>query len=428
MEMIMTLTRKGYKTRIIDEKIADLLRVFGAVSIEGPRWCGKTWTSLNHANSAVFLTDPVDGGRARDIAEYSPSLVLAGDEPIAIDEWQETPSIWDAVRHEVDASERKGRFLLTGSVTAPFTEVMHSGIGRIARVRMFPMTLYEFGLSSGTVSLADMFDGAMIEPHIAEMHIDALIDTVCAGGWPANISLNQKDAAKTARYYVDSLSDSEIRTPGPMITKPAMFVDLIRAIARSNATVVSNKTLQDDVMAGNETFNKETLASYLDYLKSLFVLTEIPGWHPRFLSKTRLRSSPKRMFIDPSLAIAALGLDKDAMLRSPATFGRMFECLCLRDLLVYADAIDGKLYHYRDNSGLEADAIVELRDGRWGALEIKLNSKHASDAARTLLALSKKMTQRNVARPSFLAVVTSGGIVRKRDDGVYEVPINCIKP
>ncbi|MDR1291785.1 MAG: DUF4143 domain-containing protein [Clostridiales Family XIII bacterium] len=424
----MTLTKKGYKTRIIDEKITDLLRVFGAVSIEGPRWCGKTWTSLNHANSAVFLTDPADGGRARDIAEYSPSMILTGDEPIAIDEWQETPSIWDAVRHEVDSSERKGRFLLTGSVTAPFAEVMHSGIGRIARVRMSPMTLYESGMSSGTVSLADMFDDAAIEPHVAEMRVDALIDAVCAGGWPANITLSRKDAAKTARYYVDSLSDSEIRAPGSKITKPAMFANLIRAIARSNATVVSNKTLQDDVMAGDETFNKETLSSYLDYLKSLFVLTEIPGWHPRFLSKTRLRSSPKRMFVDPSLAAAALGLDKNAMLRDPATLGRMFECLCLRDLLVYADAIDGKLYHYRDNSGLEVDAIIELRDGRWGAFEIKLNSKHTPDAARTLLTLAKKMTQRNVAPPSFLAVVTGGGIVRKRDDGVYIAPINCLKP
>jgi predicted AAA+ superfamily ATPase len=426
--MMMTITRKGYKTRIIDEKIADLLRVFGAVSIEGPRWCGKTWTSLNHANSAVFLTDPADGGLVRDIAEYSPSLVLTGDEPIAIDEWQETPSIWDAVRHEVDSSDRKGRFLLTGSATAPFAEVMHSGIGRIARVRMFPMTLYESGISSGAVSLADMFDDAMIEPHIAEMRVDALIDTVCAGGWPANLSLSREDAKKTSRYYVDSLSGSEIRVPGSRITRPATLANLIRAIARSNATVVSNKTLQDDVIAGNETFDKETLLSYLDYLKALFVLTEIQGWHPRFLSKTRLRSSPKRMFVDPSLAVAALGLDHDALLRDPATFGRMFECMCLRDLLVYADAIDGKLYHYRDNSGLEADAIIELRDGRWGAVEVKLNSKKAPDAARTLLALAKKMTQRNVARPSFLAVVTSGGIVRKRDDGVYEVPINCMKP
>jgi predicted AAA+ superfamily ATPase len=431
----MSLTKQGYLPRIIDAKVADYLGIFGAVSVEGPKWCGKTWTSLNHASSVTYLMDPAGNYSNRARARLNPSLVLTGDKPHAIDEWQEVPGIWDAVRFSVDQTGEVGQFLLTGSATPPRESYEHSGTGRIATLRMRPMSLYESGDSTGAVSLAKLFAGNVIDPFVADLDLRHLIDITVRGGWPQTLSLPVEKAGSISAEYIKSVARNELFNENYSRRNPAKLGRLLRSLARNNATTVSDKTLTLDVDGEDRrdfsqdeiVLSRDSVADYSNDLKKIFVIEDILAWSPAIRSATRLRVAPKRVFADPSLAIAALGLGAEQLFDDLNTFGFMFENLCLRDLAVYAEQMDASLYHYHDNSDLEVDAIIETRDGSWGAFEIKLGEYQIDVAAENLLRMKNKMVAAEIREPSCLVVITGGGFGQLRDDGVYVVPVNALK-
>jgi predicted AAA+ superfamily ATPase len=417
------LTKEGYVQRVIDQRVSHLLGIFGAVNIEGPKWCGKTWTMHNHANSVSDLME----GNTRTLAEIDPASVLAGNTPHAIDEWQEVPAIWDAVRHEVDQSREKGRFLLTGSVTPPEEEVSHSGVGRIVTLRMHTMSLFEAGISNGTIQLKDLLDDKPVEPSISNLSIEDLIAAACKGGWPGSLGLSLPDALEIPQSYLDAIASSKTKKGKKRIRNTQAFRMLLTSLARNNASLVSNTTLYEGVRAIIPTFSADTLADYLQILREHYLLDEIPGWSPRVRSKTRMLTSSKSLFSDPSLAVAALRCGPDALLNDLQAFGGIFESLVLRDLAVYATTQGATLFHYRDNSKLEVDAILELPDSSWAAFEIKLNPRKAGQGASTLLRLKDKLVSRGFSPPRCLAVITANGIAQKREDGIYFVPVGLLR-
>jgi len=419
----MALTRDGYRPRVVDNTIRRMLRIYGAVAIEGARWCGKTWTMLNHANSVDYLGDE----NTRTLAEISPRNVLQGAPPHAVDEWQEVPAVWDAVRHAVDQGASKGAFLLTGSVTPPKEAVRHSGIGRIAGVRMRTMSLYESGLSTGAISLGALLRGESFEPCISAFPVDALVESACRGGWPGSLGLETEDALQIPIDYLDAVAAGAPGYRGRTVRYVPKFQALLASLARSNASTVRNTTLLDDVRAATQDFAADTLTAYLQMLRDVYVLEEIPGWAPQLRSKARILSGPKRMFADPSLAVAALKATPSMLMGDLQAFGSVFEGLCLRDLAVYAEANRAKLYHYRDGSQLEVDAVIVAEDGAWSAFEIKLNPKKAGEGAKALLALASKMASHGMRPPACLAVITGSGVAAQRADGVYTAPIALLR-
>ncbi|MCL2043838.1 MAG: DUF4143 domain-containing protein [Treponema sp.] len=424
----MSLKKEGYKARLVDKKLREYLKLFSAVSVEGPKWCGKTWTSLNHANSITYIMDPAGNYSNKTRAELNPSLVLDGKIPHVIDEWQEVPGIWDAVRFNVDQNPGLGKFILTGSVTPPRVSYKHSGTGRIAILRMRPMTLYESGDSREAVSFASLFSGKKIRPFTADIDLLHLIDITIRGGWPQTLNLSIRKAGSVSVEYINALLKNDLFSERFSKRNSAKLHVLLRSLARNNATTVSDTTLTKDIAGNDMMLSRNSIVDYTDDLKRIFVLEEIPGWMPGIRSKTRIRMSPKLMFADPSLAIAALGIGRRRLFEDLNTYGFMFENLCLRDLWAYAELYGGSLYHYRDNSNLEVDAIIEMKDGAWGAFEIKLGENQVESAAQTLLRLKKKMVSDGAREPSCLVVITGGGLGRKREDGVYVIPVNALKP
>ena len=424
----MTLKKAGYRRRIIDDKIEKYMQAFSALSIEGPKWCGKTWTVLNHANSVVFFQDPKDGKSILEAARLSPLTVLSGQQPVAIDEWQEFPGIWDAVRHAVDMNPGVGQYLLTGSATPRRDTYSHSGIGRIARLKMRTMTLYEMGLSSGQVSLASLLAGEKQEPVLSKMASEKLIEIIVRGGWPSNILAEAEDAHLLANQYIDALVTTDISDLDNKRRRPELVERLLKSFARVTATTAGNNKIVADMLDHDATIARQTLSEYISSLMRLHIVEEIPQWFPELRSKLRLRKAPKRILADPSLAVAALGATPYSLARDGRTMGQLFENLCLHELLVYVDSIDGLLCHYRDSDELEIDAIVETRDGRWGGIEIKLGAHRVEEGANSLKRLSNKLTEKGVKSPEFLAVITGGGLCHQREDGIYVIPIDCLGP
>ncbi|MCL2801219.1 MAG: DUF4143 domain-containing protein [Treponema sp.] len=431
----MALKQDGYKKRLVDKKLTEYLSLFGAVSVEGPKWCGKTWTSLYQANSVSYIMDPAGNYSNRKRAELNPSLILEGKIPRVIDEWQEVPGIWDAVRFNIDKAPGFGKYILTGSVTPPQESYMHSGAGRIAILRMRPMTLYESGDSDGIVSFASLFSNKRIKPFTADIDLARLIDITIRGGWPQALNLPIEKAGSVSIEYVKALLKNDLFNGVFSKRNPAKLHVLLRSLARNNATTVNEITLTKDIdgekrknQSNEDTaVSRNSVSEYIADLKRIFVIEDIPGWDPGIRSKTRIRMSSKIIFADPSLAIAALGIGKQRLFEDLNTFGFMFENLCLRDLAVYSEFHGGSLYHYRDNSNLEVDAIAEMKDGSWGAFEIKLGENQIEAAAQTLIRLKNKMVSNGAREPSCLAVITGGGLGRKRKDGIYVVPINSLK-
>ena len=419
----MALTKEGYKKRIADDKIEKYLRTFGALSIEGPRWCGKTWTSLNHANSVSYLSDQ----STKTLAEINPDSALSGESPHAIDEWQAVPQIWDSVRFAVDQEKTRGRFILTGSVVKPAKDIFHSGIGRIARVKMRTMSLYESGESSGKVSLNSIMNGESFAADKSDVSVQDLIYASCRGGWPEALNEEVENPLLIADDYLESIVQNDIPGDNKVIRNSKKFRRFLLSLARNNSTIVKDTTIQNDVQSSEGEFAAKTLTSYLEKVRNLYILEEIPGWSPQLRSKVRLMSKEKRLFTDPSLAIAALGASPEKLLTDLQTYGGIFEGMCLRDLLVYSDANDARVFHYRDNSDLEIDAIVENRGGAWGAFEIKLNDKEAGKGAKSLLRLKDKIEKGGGAPPVCLAVITGTGIAMKREDGVLVIPITMLR-
>lgn len=424
------LTPKNYKERLIDNKISEYMNSFGAVCVEGPKWCGKTWTSLNHSKSVSYIGSPTNNFQNRVMAELSPELVLKGELPRLIDEWQEVPAIWDAVRFEVDKEIGKGKYILTGSSTPKRKGILHSGAGRIGRIRMNTMSLFETGDSSGAISLKKLFGESKLKPiATGEVKLENLIYYVVRGGWPGNVGIDVSLAKNLPAEYLKAVVEDDMYSTDGVKRDSRKVWSLIHSLGRNESTIVSNSTLRKDMMAYDEMeIDANTIAEYLDIFKRLFLLEEQPAFATNLRSSRRVLKSPKRHFTDVSLAVAALGATPEMLLSDLHTFGFLFEALCEHDLRLYAEASQGQLFHYRDEKDNEIDAVVELPDGRWGAFEIKLGANQIDAAAKDLLKMRDIMEREGTA-PSILCVICGmTNMAYTREDGVLVVPITALQP
>lgn len=416
-----------YRPRIIDPVIEEYLSAFGGIWIRGPKWCGKTWTSAHHANSAVYLDDSSNNFQSRRLAETSPDLVLSGDAPHLIDEWQDVPAIWDAVRHEIDRRGKKGQFILTGSATVSEEEKerpRHSGAGRIARLRMRPMSLYESGHSSGQVSLREIMNGN-IEPMMAsEIRLEQLASFIIDGGWP------EGGSRLVADEYIKALLEADIFKIDGVRRDPHRMTLLLRSLARNESTTCPARRIWQDINGNDyQSISLDTVADYLSVLDRLFVTENIPPFSPQARSPVRVKKAEKRHFPDPSIPASLLRMTPQKLIDDLRTFGFLFESLCLRDLLTYASASGAQVYHYQDYSNREVDAVVEMEDGRWGAFEIKLGANQIDKAAENLLKLKARFEEEEGANPPSVLCVICGLAVAayRRNDGVFVVPITALK-
>ena len=427
----MSLRKDDYKERLIDEKITRYLRIFGAVSVEGPKWCGKTWTSLNHANSATYMTDK----NSRELAKIDPKYIFTEDRPELIDEWQLVPSIWDAVRNECDSDHDKGKFILTGSTSLSKsdkeTEVFHSGTGRIASMKMYPMSLYESGDSSGDISISDMVSNKVNCKYLKKVELEDLAKLIIRGGFPENISISDEDICIIPDRYLESVITKDIHERKDKKRDLIKMRMLIRSLSRCESSTASIDTIIKDIIddssSDNKIENRATVNDYLGVLDSLYLLNNIEAFSTNYRSSKRIGKTSKRHLVDPSLACASLGLTVDKLIKDLNTFGLMFESLVIRDLTVYMDYLDGHLYHFRDNtSGDEVDAILEFKDGNYGAAEIKLSEQGLEDAKKSLLNFYNNVEK----KPLFMCIIVghNEAIVKDPNTGIYILPITALKP
>ena len=427
----MSLTKEGYRPRLIDEQITRYLKIFGAVSIEGPKWCGKTWTSLNHANSVSYVTDK----SVRNNAEVNPKYIFLKERPQLIDEWQIVPEIWDAVRNECDSDREKGKFILTGSTSLEKKEgenkVYHTGTGRIAPLRMHPMSLFESGDSTGEASLSGMLAGEVQEGFIRNVELDELAKLLIRGGWPENIDLDENDIGVIPESYIEAIVTKDMHERQSKKRNPEKMRMLIRSLARNESSVAGDKTLVRDIEYyenGDDLIeSRATIADYESVLDSLFMTANQEAYSVHYRSSSRIGKSAKRHLVDPSLSCAALHLTKEKLLNDHETFGLMFEALAERDLRIYADYLEGHLYHFRDNvSGDEVDAIVEFKDGNYAAFEIKLSDGSIQDAIDSLVKFNNNVEK----KPVYLCVIVGhlSTVMRDQETGVFIVPITSLKP
>lgn len=420
-----------YRRRIVDDILLDKLEAKGAVLIEGPKWCGKTTTALQVAKSVIRMDDPTKRDENIVMSELNPVMILRGDTPRLIDEWQIAPKIWDAVRYEVDSRGEEGQFILTGSaVPVESKEITHSGTGRFTWLTMRTMSMYESGESNGDISLEALFDAPDKIYAVNEQDINSLAYIICRGGWPRAIGMREKAALSQAVDYYDAVIKSDINRADGVNKNPERVKRLMRSYARHQGTQVANTMLRDDIAANDsEGLSDETVMSYVNALKKIFVVEDMPAWSPNLRSKTAIRTSDTRYYVDPSIAAAALGIGPKDLLSDLSTFGLLFETLCVRDLRVYAEYIGGEVYHYRDKTGLECDTVIHLRNGSYGFAEIKLGGeKLIEEGAANLKALRDKIDTTKMKEPSFMMIIVGvGSYAYRRDDGIYIVPIGCLK-
>lgn len=422
---------KNYRKRIADDILKRKLEGKGAVLIEGPKWCGKTTTAEQVATSILYMDDPEKKEQNITMSELNPKRLLMGETPRLIDEWQLAPKLWDAIRFEVDHRGELGQFVLTGSaVPADTSKITHSGTGRFTWLTMRPMSLFESGDSTGEVSLKDLFDGVSELDGGNKIGIDRLAFLVCRGGWPQAVDMRDEIALDQAMDYYDAVVRSDINRADNVQKNPERVRRLMRSYARNQGGQVPNTLIAQDIAANDETpMSEETVASYLSALRKIFVVEDMPAWNPNLRSKTAIRFSDTRYYIDPSIAAAALGIGPNDLVNDLKTFGFLFETLCVRDLRVFADALNGEVYHYRDKDGQECDAVVHLRNGEYGLIEIKLGGdKLIEEGAESLKAMRAKIDTDKMKAPSFLMVLTgTGDYAYRRQDGVLVVPIGCLK-
>lgn len=426
----MKFSKDEYKKRIIDEQIKDLLTVFPAICIEGPKYSGKTWSSLNQSKSVYYVGDPQKNFQNRVNAQLDVDNVLKGDNPRLIDEWQEVPSLWDAVRFDSDKDRKKGKFILTGSATPVTKGILHSGTGRIAKMRMDTMSLYETGDSDGTVSLKDLFENELDVVSTKSVDLDELIYFTIRGGWPENLGLSEKQCLLFSKSYLDSIIEDDIYRVDQIKRNQNKIRNLVKSLARNECTIVSNKTLINDMKTfGDETINNETLNEYLDVFNRLFITDNQNFFSPNIRSSVKIGKNLKRHFVDPSLAIAGLNITKDMLKKDLNTFGFVFESLCYHDLKIYASSIGASVYHYRDSLNKEIDIVVQLKDGRWGAFEVKLGNYQIDEAAKNLIKVKDFFFNTSKTNGPSILVVVSGqaNSAYRRKDGVYVVPIFALK-
>lgn len=423
------LTPEGYKKRLVEELLDNYLESFGAVCIEGPKYCGKTWTSRSRAKSASYLGDPANNFQTRTLAELNPSFVLEGEKPHLLDEWQEVPALWDAVRFAVDQEGRKGQFILTGSATPKHKGIMHSGTGRIGKIRMNTMSLYETGDSSGMVSLSGLFNGNLKPQITGEVDLKDLVYYVVRGGWPSDVGVDSSLCGNTAKEYLKTVVDEDMFSVDGIRRDSKKVWALLHSLGRNESTIASNATLRRDISDSDDiSIDPDTIPEYLSIFSRLFLIDDQPAFSTKLRSSRRILKSSKRHFVDPSLAVAALGATQEMLYNDLNTFGFLFEALCEHDLKVYANAIGANLFHFRDEKGNEADAIVELPDGRWGAFEVKLGANQIDSAAKELLKLESIFEGEGDNPPDVLCVICGlTNAAYRRPDGVYVVPITALR-
>ena len=419
----------GYLPRVIDPYLGEVLEYAGAVLIEGVRWCGKTRTAEQKAASKISLQDPTRSTSFLKMAEMKPSLLLEGETPRLIDEWQMAPNLWNSVKFTVDERQGKpGQFILTGSATPPKDNLRHSGAGRITRVKMRPMSLFESQESNGRISLRDLFEGKHDIGAPSELTVEKLVFAAVRGGWPGLMETSEKYVMREMHNYVESIVNEDISKPDDVRRSPEIARELMRSLSRNISTTVNMSTIRKDMAGDDDMVSDKTVSSYIDALRRIFVVEDVPSWNPSTRSRVAVRESPKRHFADPSIAAAVLGMSPNGFLDDLNTFGFFFESLCVRDLRVYSQVLDGEVFHYRDRYDLEADAVVHLNDGRWGAIEVKLGSSEIEDGAKKLIKLSERVDTDSMKHPSFLMVLTGTEFAYRREDGVLVVPIGCLKP
>lgn len=420
-------SKKIYLARTSDKEIQLALESSGAVLIEGAKWCGKTSSASNVAQSVLYMQDPDEMASNMAIADTKPSLLLKGKIPRLVDEWQMAPVLWDAVRFEVDKRNEPGQFILTGSAMPLDNVTAHTGTGRISRILMRPMSLFESLESNGQVSLQALFKGSQEEGGMSDLSIEKIAFALCRGGWPASVQQAESPALRMARDYVEAVINYDVSRVDNIEKNPERVRLLLRSLARNVATLATHQTIKDDIEATDITISEKTIALYINALRRIFVVEDLPAWAPSLRSRTAIRTSAKRHFVDPSIATAVLRINPEGVLSDFKTFGFLFESLCTRDVRIYSQAIDGDVFHYRDKSGLESDLIIKLRDGRWAAVEVKLGNKQIEEAAQNLLTLKSKIDAEKMGEPTFLMVLTAGQYTYRRKDGVWIVPVGCLK-
>ena len=422
---------KDYKKRIADRILKNKLEGKGAILIEGPKWCGKTTTAEQLASSVLYMDDPQRKNQNIMMSEINPGRLLQGSTPRLIDEWQLAPKLWDAIRFEVDHRKELGQFILTGSAVPPDTqEITHSGTGRFSWFTMRPMSVYESGESTGEVSLRELFNSPETIDGESDVDIEKLAFMVCRGGWPQSLELKYNVALQQAFDYYDAVVKWDINRADGVRKNKERVKRLMRSYARNQGSQVSISTIRQDIIVNDESdISEDTVSAYLNALRKIFVIEDMPAWNPNLRSKTAIRTSDTRYFIDPSIATASLGIGPQDLINDLKTFGLMFETLCVRDLRVYAEALDGNVYHYRDKENLECDAVVHLRNGTYGLIEIKLGgNKLIEEGAANLKTLNSKLDTEKMKSPSFLMIlVGTGDFAYRRDDGIYVVPVGCLR-
>ncbi len=428
----MSLTKEGYIPRLIDDKMLRYLDVFGSVSIEGTKGVGKTWTGLNHAESVQYLTDK----GTRNLAKIDPKYIFTKEHPELIDEWQIVPAIWDAVRHECDSDQEKGKFILTGSTALRYSEndddkVYHTGTGRIATLRMHPMSLYESGDSTGRASISDMLEGKVDDGYERNVELDELAYYIMRGGWPSNRNVPERDALLIPESYIESIVTKDMHEREKKKRNPDKMRKLIKSLSRNESTLTGLKTIVRDVeeyeSGGGLIESTATARDYLSVLESLYITSDVPAYSLNYRSSSRIVKSAKRHLEDPSLCCASLGLTLEKLMYDHETFGMLFEALAVRDLRIYAEYLDGRLYHFRDNvSKDEVDAIIEFRDGSYAAFEIKLSAGSINDAVKSLERFRNSVQR----KPIFSCIIVGHqeAVIRKPDSGIYIVPLTSLKP
>ena len=421
---------KKYKHRVVDLLLVKKLKGKGAVLVEGAKWCGKTTTAEQVAGSILYMSDPAKFKQNLQVAEINPGILLQGDVPRLIDEWQVAPQLWDAVRFEVDHRDGLGQFILTGSaVPVSSDEIYHSGTGRFSWLLMRPMSLFESGESNGSVSIKQLFATPEQISGVNKLDLKDIAFLICRGGWPKACEMDNETALSQAFDYFDAVVRSDISRADGISKNPDRVRRLMRSLARNLGSQITIKAICEDLQTNEASdFSDTTVNSYINALKKIFVVENMPAWNPNLRSKTAIRSSETRYFVDPSIAVAALGLGPDDLINDLNTLGLLFETMCVRDLRVFADALDGEVRHYRDKNGLECDAVVHLRNGSFGLVEIKLGGETAIEhGAATLKKLSSLINTEKMKAPSFMMVLTAvGDYAYRRNDGVYIVPIGCL--
>ncbi len=423
---------ENYRPRLADKTLERKLKGKGAVLIQGPKWCGKTTTAEQRAKSILYISNPEDVKSNLVAVDINPSKLLEGDTPRLIDEWQIAPKLWDAVRFEVDHRKEMGQFILTGSAVPPDDdELFHTGTGRFAWIKMRPMSLFESGESTGEISLRALFEQP--EQILAENKtddIDKLAFLICRGGWPRAIDMESEIALDQAFDYFDAIVNTDISRVDNVMRNPERAKKLMKSYARHQGTQTPYTVLRDDILANDSrSLTEDTVYSYTNALRKIFVIEDMPAWNPNLRSKTAIRTSDTRYFTDPSIATASLGLRPNDLVKDLNTMGLFFETMCVRDLRVYAESLDGEVYHYRDKSGLECDTVIHLRNGSFGLIEIKLGGDHLiEEGVENLKAFSAKIDTKKMKEPAFMMVLTgTGKYAYRRKDGVYVVPVGCLR-